>query len=75
MTLDTSIEYDSVSGEVVTNLYQTLIQYNGSAAGPDPSDFVPDAAACVPGSAQCASLFPDAPAAAGSNLVNTTSWA
>ncbi|HEV2519667.1 MAG TPA: ABC transporter substrate-binding protein [Thermoplasmata archaeon] len=74
-THDPSVEYDSVSGEVVTNLFQTLIQYNGTAAGPDPSDFVPDAAACVPGSAQCASLFPDAPATSGSALVNSTTGA
>ncbi len=74
-THDPSVEYDSASGEVVTNIYQTLIQYNGTDAGPLPSQFVPDAAACVPGSGQCGTLFPSAPAGAGTDLVNTTTGA
>ncbi|MCI4357923.1 MAG: ABC transporter substrate-binding protein [Thermoplasmata archaeon] len=74
-THDPSTEYDSASGEVVSNLYQTLIQYNGSAAGPDPNDFVPDGAACVPGAGQCGTLFPDAPATAGTDLVNPATGA
>ncbi|MCI4347767.1 MAG: ABC transporter substrate-binding protein [Thermoplasmata archaeon] len=69
-SFDPSIEYDTVSGEVGLNLYQTLIQYNGSAAGPDPADFVPYLAACVPGSTQCSNLFPTSTqgAAAGTAL-------
>ncbi|MCI4353103.1 MAG: PKD domain-containing protein [Thermoplasmata archaeon] len=54
---DPAISYDTVSGEVDINLYQSLITYNGSAAGPDPANFVPQLATCVPGSAACAALY------------------
>jgi hypothetical protein len=69
-TEDPSVEYDSVSGEVVANVYSQLITYNGTQAGPAPNDFVPSLAACVPGSGQCGTLFPGAPN--GTNLVNLT---
>lgn len=36
--------------------YQTLVAYNGSQAGPNPSDYVPDLATCVPGP-QCLARY------------------
>jgi hypothetical protein len=67
-TQDPSLSYDSASGELVYNVYQTLISYNGTLAGPDPTDFVPTIAACVPGSGQCTGLF-------GTDLINQTTGA
>ncbi|MCI4347211.1 MAG: PKD domain-containing protein [Thermoplasmata archaeon] len=54
---DPAISYDTVSGEIDINTYQSLITYNGSAAGPDPANYVPQIATCVPGSAACAALY------------------
>jgi peptide/nickel transport system substrate-binding protein len=56
-SLDPAIAYDTVSYEPILNVYQGLIAYNGSSSGPNPSDFVPVLATCVPGSAQCAHLY------------------
>jgi Bacterial extracellular solute-binding proteins, family 5 Middle/PKD domain len=56
-TFDPAIDYDLAGYEVVGNVYQTLVEYNGSQAGPSPNDYVPMLATCVPGSAQCASLY------------------
>ena len=56
-TFDPAIDYDLAGYEVVGNVYQTLVWYNGSAAGPSVDDFVPWLATCVPGSAQCTSLY------------------
>jgi peptide/nickel transport system substrate-binding protein len=56
-TEDPAIAYDTVSAEAVENVYQTLIAYNGTAASPSASSFIPVIATCVPGSAQCASLY------------------
>jgi PKD domain len=56
-TFDPAIDYDLAGYEVVGNVYQTLVWYNGSAAGPSTDDFVPWLATCVPGSAQCSSLY------------------
>ncbi|MGC2358943.1 MAG: PKD domain-containing protein [Thermoplasmata archaeon] len=58
-TLDPAIDYETIGYEPIENVYQTLIQYNGTSV----SNFVPMAAACVPGSTQCTSLF-------GQSLVN-----
>ena len=38
------------------NVYQTLVAFNGSQAGPDPSDYVPDLATCVPGP-ECQQMY------------------
>jgi peptide/nickel transport system substrate-binding protein len=62
-TIDPALEYDSVSGEVVLNIFQTLITYNGSLAGPTAASMVPELATCVPGSALCQQLY-------GSSLIN-----
>lgn len=52
-TEDPSVAYDTVSYEPILNVYQTLIAYNGSST----TQFVPELATCVPGSAQCSALY------------------
>ncbi|MDE1820260.1 MAG: PKD domain-containing protein [Euryarchaeota archaeon] len=68
-TLDPSVDYESVGAEVIANVYETLIEYNGSHATPDPSSFVPEAATCVPGSTtgpySCMTMY-------GSSLIGPT---
>jgi peptide/nickel transport system substrate-binding protein len=54
---DPAVDYESVGYEPILNVYQTLIQYNGSDSGPGYQNFVPELAACVPGSPQCTALF------------------
>jgi peptide/nickel transport system substrate-binding protein len=54
---DPAIDAGPVGMGPILNVYQTLISYNGSSAGPAVSDFVPDLATCVPGGTQCASLY------------------
>jgi peptide/nickel transport system substrate-binding protein len=56
-TEDPAIAYDTVSYEPIANVYQPLISYNGSAVGPNANDFIPVLATCVPGSAECQSLY------------------
>jgi len=67
LTLDPALADDPTSGPILQNLYQTLIVYNGSQAGPEPSDFVPDLATCVPGSSLCTTMY-------GSSLVTGDNW-
>ncbi len=62
VSLDPALVDYSGDASTLQDIYQTLIVYNGSKAGPDPTDFVPDLATCVPGSAQCTALY-------GSSLV------
>ena len=64
---DPAIDYETVGYEPIINVYQPLILYNGSAAGPDPADFIPALATCVPGSTQCESLY-------GSTLTDGTNY-
>lgn len=54
---DPSVCYYAVCQEPIANVYETLVAYNGSDAGPTPSNFVPELATCVPGSPECASQF------------------
>ncbi|HTP56280.1 MAG TPA: hypothetical protein VML53_06435, partial [Thermoplasmata archaeon] len=54
---DPSVAYDTTSYEPILNVYQTLINYNGSST----MSFVPTLAVCVPGTVQCTADF-------GSNL-------
>ena len=56
-TFDPAIDYDLAGYEVVGNVYQQLVLYNGSEAGPSPNDYISEIATCVPGSSQCASLY------------------
>jgi len=51
-TEDPSVAYDTVSEEPVYNVYQTLIQYNGSST----SSFLPVLSLCVPGPG-CGALY------------------
>jgi peptide/nickel transport system substrate-binding protein len=60
---DPAIDYETVGAEPIYNVYQTLINYNGSLTGPTADDFVPQLATCVPGSTECNSLY-------GNTLVN-----
>jgi peptide/nickel transport system substrate-binding protein len=52
-SIDPAIDYESVGYEVIANVYQTLVYYNGSSS----SSFIPEIATCVPGTAQCTSLY------------------
>jgi PKD domain len=67
-TTDPSIDYETVGYEVIEAVYEPLVTYNGSAAGPSPNDFVPVVAACVPGTTQCGSLF------GGDDLYSGYNW-
>ncbi|MCI4360254.1 MAG: PKD domain-containing protein, partial [Thermoplasmata archaeon] len=60
---DPAIDYETVGAEPIYNVYQTLINYNGSLTGPTADSFVPQLATCVPGSIECQNLY-------GSPLVN-----
>ncbi len=48
-TVDPAEAYDTASYEPILNVYETLINYNGSST----DSFVPVAATCVPGTPQC----------------------
>jgi len=56
-SLDPAIAYDTVSAEPIENIFQTLITYNQSLTGVTASSYVPVIATCVPGSAQCQTLY------------------
>jgi hypothetical protein len=53
---DPATDYDAPGYTVDDNVYQTLVAFNGSEAGPDPSDYVPDLATCVPGP-ECQGMY------------------
>jgi hypothetical protein len=56
-TVDPSICYYTVCDEPISNVYETLIAYNGTDDGPTPTNYVPQLATCVPGSLECAAQF------------------
>jgi hypothetical protein len=56
-TVDPSVCYYTVCDEPISNVYQTLIAYNGTDDGPTPDNYVPQLATCVPGSLECAAQF------------------
>ena len=58
VTLDPAGDYYTVGEEVTENMFQYLIQYNGTDEGPTANSFIPDAATCVPGSGQCNAMYP-----------------
>jgi len=62
-TADPSVCYYTVCDEPISNVYETLIAYNGTDDGPTPANYVPQLATCVPGSAECQAQF------GGNNLV------
>lgn len=61
-TEDPAVAYDTVSYEPILNVYETLINYNGSST----STYVPTLATCVPGTVQCVTDY-------GSNLTGYVS--
>ena len=61
-TVDPAVAYYTVDDEVISNVYETLISFNGTDTGPTPPNWVPEIATCVPGSVQCS-------AETGSSLV------
>jgi peptide/nickel transport system substrate-binding protein len=66
---DPQVDYETVGFEVILNVYQSLISYNGSKAVDTPNGFIPEIASCVPGSPLCGSQFPTEPATGETNLV------
>jgi peptide/nickel transport system substrate-binding protein len=56
-SLDPSVDYETTGFEVISNVYQSLINYNGTQTGPSYTNYQPEAATCVPGSPQCAGLY------------------
>ena len=52
-SIDPVVDYESVGYEVIANIYQTLIYYNGSST----TSYLPELATCVPGTAACSSLY------------------
>jgi len=56
-TSDPAIDYETVGYEVILNVYQSLIAYNGSQTGPTAASFVPQLATCVPGSSLCSAKY------------------
>jgi len=57
LTLDPAADYYSVGYEVGQSFDESLVYFNGTDSGQTPSNFVAGVATCVPGSAQCASLY------------------
>jgi len=68
---DPAIDYESLGYEVLLNVYEGLIAYNGSQNGPTPASYVPVLATCVPGTTEgpqsCQSLY-------GSTLVSGSDY-
>ncbi len=52
-TVDPAVAYYTVDDEPISNVYETLISFNGTDTGPTPDNWVPEIATCVPGSPQC----------------------
>jgi len=46
-TLDPAVDYETVGGEIIQNVFETLVQYDGSST----ANFVPVLSTCVPGPA------------------------
>ncbi len=61
-TVDPAVAYYTVDDEPITNVYQTLIAFNGTQTGPYYQNWTPEVATCVPGSPACTAQF-------GSSLV------
>ena len=66
LDLDPAADYYSAGYEVGQEFDESLIALNGTDTGQSFSNFVPEAATCVPGSPQCAKLY------GGDTLVNGT---
>ena len=48
-TVDPAVSYYTVDYEPIMNVFETLVNYNGSST----SSFIPTLATCIPGTAQC----------------------
>lgn len=55
--LDPATTSNNYAMVTMDEVYQTLVAFNGSEVGPQPSDFVPDLATCVPGTASCTTMY------------------
>jgi peptide/nickel transport system substrate-binding protein len=62
-TTDPAINYDTQGGEIISNIFQPLVQYNQSQTGASYVSYVPGLATCVPGSPMCQSMY-------GSSLIS-----
>jgi len=67
-SLDPAVDYETVGGEILENVYETLVNYNGSST----ASFVPVLSTCVPGPA--ASGPNSCQAQYGSDLVQGNYW-
>jgi hypothetical protein len=56
-TIDPAVAYYTVDDEVITNVYETLIAFNGTQTGPSYSNWTPEVATCVPGSPVCTAQY------------------
>jgi hypothetical protein len=66
-TIDPAGDYYTVGEEVSANIFQDLVAYNGTDLGTTYANYIPEIAACVPGSPQCTSTY-------GSDLINGYNW-
>ena len=68
---DPAVDYESLGSEVLYNVYEALIAYNGSDTGPTAASYVPVLATCVPGSTtganNCQSMY-------GSSMISGTDY-
>jgi len=67
-SLDPAVDYETTGGEVIQNVYETLVQY----AGDSTASFVPVLSTCVPGPAALGST--SCQAQYGTDLVNGSFW-
>ncbi len=66
---DPNVDYETAGYEVILNVYESLIGYNGTQAIDSANGYIPEIAQCVPGSALCGQDFPTEPAAGETDLV------
>ncbi|EQD53282.1 extracellular solute-binding protein, partial [mine drainage metagenome] len=52
-SLDPAVDYETVGAEVMNNIFETLVNYNGTST----AGFVPVLANCVPGTQQCTNEY------------------
>jgi ABC-type transport system substrate-binding protein len=52
-SVDPAVDYESVGAEIINNVFESLITYNGTST----ADYVPQLATCVPGTAACVAEY------------------
>lgn len=62
---DPAVDYETLGYEVIVNVYQKLIDYNGSKSVDSPNGYIPVIATCVPGGSQCGQQFASEPGTCG----------